>query len=383
MRNFKIYISVIILLFINFLFFFKYSSRYLEFGIYISIILLLLQFFVFQIKQRIDLSKKIQKNLGYSFIGFIIVLVVVSHFAVPLESLKVDRWSVISSFLQELSDGNYPYFAKSHRGNYPGPMPIYFLIASPFYYLGELSILSILGYLFVCVFLIKNIKKNKNTEFLFFYLFTSAFLIWEILTRSNLFTFTILIIVVLNEFINISSKKSLRFYSLAFLAGLLLSTRSIYVLPYIVFFLSSLIKREITFKELFLFGLIAVTAFISTFIPFIHFFNDDFFVMNPFIIQSSFLIPKFYIIIFIIITLFLTFLVKNKADRFFYSGISLFTAISIYAFYQLIHSGYKESFINGVIDISYFIFCVPFLIKYLLDVDHKIVFSKNLQLPKN
>jgi len=367
MKSLKINVSIVILLFINFIFFYKYSSRYTEFSIHISTILLIFQLFIFKFSNKIIISNKLKNIICYGLFSFIVSLVIISYFAIPIESLNVDRWSVISSFLTELYNGDYPYYAKSHMGNYPGPMPIYYLIASPFHLVGELSILSCLGYCILTAFLIKKVNVTENIKFLLFYMFTSVYLIWEITTRSNLFTFTILVLLVLDEFINLNNKNTLKFYGLALLTGLMLSTRSVYILPYIIFFLSSLINKEITFKKLFLFLSIALIAFISTFIPFMYFFYSDFLTMNPFIIQSSFLVPKFYTLIFILISILLAFLVKNKTDKFFYSGLSLFIAILIYAIYHLFNYGYEVSYINSKIDISYFIFCIPFLIKYLMD----------------
>ncbi len=367
MKSLKINTSIVILLFINFIFFYKYSSRYTEFAFHLSSILLIIQLLIFKFGNKIILTNSLKKIICYVLLSFIISIVIISYFTIPIELLNSDRWSVISSFLTEFHNGNYPYYAKSHLGNYPGPMPIYFLIALPFHLVGELSTLSCLGYCILTVFLIKKNKATENINFLLFYMFTSLYLIWEITTRSNLFTFTILVLLVLNEFTNLNNKNTLKFYGLAILTGLMLSTRSVYILPYLIFFLSSLINKEITFKKLFLFLSIALIAFISTFIPFIYFFYSDFFTMNPFIIQSSFLIPKFYTLIFILISILLAFLVKNKTDKFFYSGLSLFIAILIYAIYHLFNYGYEASYINSKIDISYFIFCIPFLIKYLMD----------------
>jgi hypothetical protein len=293
--------------------------------------------------------------------------VITSHFAIPPESLNVDRWSVISSFLTELYNGNYPYYAESHLGNFPGPMPVYFLIAAPFYEIGELSILSSLGYLIITTLVIIKIRKIENFNFLLFYFFTSLFLIWEITTRSNIFTYSFFALLVLNGYINPDNKNKFRFYGTAILTGLILSTRSVYILPYIIFFLSGLVNKEVTLKRFVSFVSLASLAFLSTFIPFIWLFKDDFFSMNPFIIQSSFLVPKLYIVFFISISVSLTFLVKNKTDKFFYSGISLFIAILIYFIYQMVKYGFEVSFFNSKTDISYFILCTPFLIKYLMD----------------
>ena len=365
MKTLKIYSSIFILIFVNFLFCFKYTSRITSFGIYISLFLVVLQFLFYIVSHKIILPNKHNYFICFSLIFFIIGIVVFSTLAIPLESLNVDRWSVISSFFTELINGRYPYFAKSFGGNYPGPMPMYFLISFPFYLVGELSILSCLGYCIFTFYLI-NKSNSENTKVLLFYLFTSLYLIWEITTRSNLFTFTVLVMFVLSDFMNVNSKSNVRFYGIAILTGLMLSTRSIYILPYIIFFFSSLLNKEIKLSKLIYFLIVVLIAFIFTFVPLLCFFYRDFFIMNPFIVQSSFLIPQFYILIFVLIALFLSFFVKNNSDKYFYSGICLFISILIYAIYHLINSGYEVSFINSKIDISYFIFCIPFLMRYLI-----------------
>lgn len=380
MKSLKGNIAVVILVFINFLFLFKYSSRYTDFGIYISGLILLAQFAVYRFRKHITSSVKSKEIICFGLLIGIVALVFISHFAIPVETLNVDRATVISSFLTELFNGDYPYFARSHMNNFPGPMPIYFLIAAPFYLLGELGILSALGYLAFVLLIRKKINSPQNLNFILFYFLTSAYLVWEITTRSNVFSFTTMLLFVLIAFLNLKSLHTTRFYILAILTGLLLSTRSVYIMVYFIFFISSLTNREITFKRLFIFLSIAVLAFAFSFIPFIVFFKDEFFKMNPFIVQSSFLIPSFYTVIFILISILLAFLVKTKIDKYFYSGLSLFIAILIYSIYHLVNFGYEESYIHSNVDISYFIFCIPFLVLYLLESEaqnkHEIEFLK-------
>lgn len=368
--NFKIYTSLAILLIVNLMFSFKYLSRLTDYGLYVSIFLVSLQFTVFKLTSKISISDHSKKNISFFFLFVLVCLISVSHFMIPLESLNVDRWSVISSFLTEFYNGNYPYYAKSHLGNYPGPMPVYFLIAAPFYIIGELSILSTLGYFLITLLFIKKVKQLANAEFLLFYLFTSLFLLWEITTRSNIFTYTLLTLLVLLEFSKLDTKNIRKFICVAVLTGLLLSTRSVYILPYIIFFLSSLLRKEIAFGLFVLFTSISIAAFATSFIPILWGYKDEFFVMNPFIIQSTFLIPKLYTLLFILISMMLSFFVKSIKDKVFYSGLSLFIAILIYSIYHVYNFGFQESLIESRVDISYFIFCVPFHIKFLMD--HKV-----------
>lgn len=274
--------------------------------------------------------------------------------------------------MNEFYAGNYPYYAKSHLGNYPGPMPIYFLIAAPFYWLGELSLLGALGYLIFSFFIFKNLS-NKNTPFLLLYLLSSLFMLWEIVTRSNVFTFSVFALLALHLFATLKDKKSATFYLIAILTGVMLSTRSVFILTYIIFFVSNFIKKEWAFKRLFVFVLIAMLSFFATFLPFVLFYENDFFTMNPFIIQSSFLIPKIYTILFMMMALLFSFIVKNTLDKYFYSGLTLFLAILIYSIYHIVLEGVEVAYMNSKIDLSYFIFCIPFLMKYLIEIRHSKV----------
>jgi len=366
MRKFKLQISILILLFINFIFSYKYISRYVDSGIYFSLFLFFFQLCVYLIQDRVKISFKQKSFFAYGFIGVILILVIIIHYTVDLSTLQVDRWSVISSFFTEFYNGDYPYFAKSHMGNFPGPMPVYFIISWPFYMLGELSILSCLGYCLYVFLVIKKYKSSNNLVFILIYLSTSLFLLWEIITRSNLFTFTIFVLFVLNEYSYYYKFKKNKFYIMAIITGLLLSTRSVYILPYLIFFLSSLINKEISLKKLLVYISIMFIAFVSSFLPLVYFFKDDFFKMNPFIIQSSFFLPTIFSFIFIFIAFFLAFLVKSKSDKFFFSGISLFVTILIYSIYIVITNGFYDSLFGSSIDISYFIFCIPFLMTYLI-----------------
>ncbi len=310
------------------------------------------------------------RYVSFLFLIFLLGVAIVSHYYVPPQSLNVDRDSVINSFLTQVFNGNYPYFAKSQMGNYPGPMPVYFLIALPFQLIGELNILSTLGYVIFFLMLIMQPFKPKFPVLILFV--TSLFVYWEIATRSNLFTNSLIILLVIIFFLRINKNNlNKRFFSSALLTGLFLSTRSVFILVYIVTFFSSYLRKEMKFKSLVKYSLIALAVFILTFLPLILFFKKDFFMMNPFIIQSAFLIPKGYIFIFILISVGFSFYVKSDIDTYFYSGVSLFVSIAIYFLYHLSNTGFYNTLYASNADISYFIFCVPFLFYFINNTDLK------------
>ena len=231
MKSLKICSSYVILLLINFLFCYKYLSRYTEYGLLVSIALLGIQILFINYRQWVVMRFEKVKLFAYGFIALLTGFVLFSHYKIDVESLNVDRWSVISSFLTEALQGNYPYYAKSHVGNHPGPMPVYFLIAMPFYLLGELSILSALGYVIFIGLLIRQIQSNNKSQILLFLLASSLFVLWEIATRSNVFTYSLIILFSLTFFLSIDKNTyNFKFFLSAILTGLLLSTRSVFIL---------------------------------------------------------------------------------------------------------------------------------------------------------
>ncbi len=245
-------------------------------------------------------------------------------------------------------------------------MPVYFLIAMPFYFIGELNILSVAGYILLIILIKRSSGSHADKGFLLIYLITSSFAYWEIAVRSNVLTYTVLTLLVL-----VFAEKKLRlggggFIIPAILSGLMLSTRSVYIMPYIIYFFPILFQRKIRPGSFFVFSGIAILSFLLSFVPFIVFFPDEFCQMNPFIIQSTFLVPLSYTVIFISITIVLSFFVKNSHAKFFYSGLSLFIGVLIYSLYHISRVGLEWAFMQSKIDISYFIFCIPFLMLYLI-----------------
>jgi hypothetical protein len=95
---------------------------------------------------------------------------------------------------------------------------------------------------------------------------------------------------------------------------LLLSTRNVFVIPYIVAFLYLLRSGQLNFAQVFKIGIVATLTFVLTFLPFVYNHMADFMVMNPFVIQSSFLMPLGWSLGCIALSLLGYFVVKNPPD---------------------------------------------------------------------
>lgn len=294
-------------------------------------------------------------------IAIFVIAVLGAHQYLDPTSLQVDRWSVIASFIDAWNEGSYPYTAVSHLGNHPGPMPFYFVVAAPFYAIGELSWLSVTGYILVLIYLLRSSNRSASW-YLLAYLLTAPFVWWEIAVRSNIFTYTVLFLSAL-MLMERWYEQGLSYALIpAILIGLLLSTRSVYILPLILFFLPILLNDYRQYRRLVVIGLVIVGAFVMTFIPLIIRYGSMFYEMNPFVIQSSFLVPRAMILLFIGISIGLAYRIRQAEDRYYYGGLSLFIAIVFYGAYCVFRYGFYDAYWNSKIDLSYFLFCVPFLL---------------------
>jgi hypothetical protein len=360
-------ISVFIIFFINIIFSIKYFSRYTEYAT--ILILCMTIFYLFSIYNRKINNAKIHLKL---VILFFICYVIGSLFVVskiPMQSLNVDRWSVITSFWDNYFRGEYVYYARSHHNNYPGPMPFYFIIALPFYLIREFAYLPLIG-IGLFIFTIFQTKgKPKITNFVLIFLFTSPIFLWETIYRSAIFLNATLILLYLLYLRKIDKKST--HWVIGIVGGLLLSTRNVFILPYLLAFGYYFKVQEISFKQIVKIGFIMILTFALTFIPFVWNHSSDFFKMNPFIIQSSFLIPRQYSLLFSLLALLGIIFVKNNRDIVFATNIVLFFTICIYAIYCIKTVGFESAYFGSKIDVSYFIFCLPFALYNLLEYEIK------------
>ena len=361
-------ISLVLFLFVNFLFTYKYLERFTPWAALLSVSVSI--FYIVLYRNR-NILKFINKKIEISLIVIFIVACLVIWKKVPIETLNVDRWSVISSFWDSYFANEYAYFAKSFAGNPPGPMPFYFILALPFYLVGELGFLSIIGILFFYWLMCYNRVNFIIRGLVLLLILSSFFNLWEVICRSNIFFNASL---VLGSLIYILNQKVFTHKTLiisGIFIGLLISTRNVFVISYIICFLYLWRVKAIQFKQLTILGIISLLIFTITFIPFIYEHLEDFKQMNPFIVQSTFLIPFEYTILFVLMAIGTSFLCKNKNDVYFYNAIILFVSILIYLIYYICLQGFTQSFTNSTVDISYFIFCIPFAFWFLAYNDSK------------
>lgn len=348
---------------INFIFCIKYSNRITDWYLPFSILIAGIYFIIWNYKyllMRISFPKVFNAMLiGIFILGSYLVLS-----KVPIETLKVDRWSVITSFWETYFSGEYAYFAKANTGNPPGPMPFYFILALPFYALGELGLFSLLGIVIFYLLLKYSKIQNHIITSALLLLCLSMFYLWEIVGRSNIFTNSVFVLFSIVFFHKQKELTLNRIVITGILTGLFLSTRNVFAIPYLIAFLFAWKTNRITFWKLILMGTIAILTFATTFLPFVIGHLEDFKTMNPFLVQSTFLIPFGYTLGFIAMAVIFGFLCAKVEDVYFFSGLTLFISIAVYFIYHIINTGFATAYYGSIVDISYFILCIPFLLYY-------------------
>jgi hypothetical protein len=361
-------IGFLIFSFVNILFSAKYFSRITDYYWALAIVVLFMHALLFY---KGAVLKRFIKNYTIVNISLLIVFCIfcfVVFKKIPVEMLNVDRWSVITSFWDTYFNGEYVYYAQSHmNNNNPGAMPIYFVLALPFYYSGELGYFAMMG-IIVFYLTMRYLKVEKSIQTLFLLLLmTSPFYLYEIMVRSPLFLNASLIAFSILFFFHLKNYQSFKNQIIiSILFGLSLSTRNVFALCYIILFIYCLKNKKIDIISTIKIGLLTVTVFALTFLPFIIGHFDDFTKMNPFILQSSSLMPFRWVLVATACSAILFLLCKKDSDVIFYSGVSLLITIGLYFAYQIITNSFEIAYQGSNADIAYFIMCTPFFLCYML-----------------
>ena len=142
-------IQLMIFLFINGIFVFKYSQRTC-FNPYLCTIAYL--FFLTIIVSTIRRISHI--NYKYATIILLLcicILITIILIKVSPLSINVDRWSATTYFLDALFSGIYPYGVVTHVGNYSSPFPLWHYLNIPFWILKDVGI-GLFAFLFLLVY---------------------------------------------------------------------------------------------------------------------------------------------------------------------------------------------------------------------------------------
>ncbi len=351
------WLPLILLAFINALFTYKYSIRISQYAFALTAIYSML-FVSIPFIVKLILHEKLSRIFLYTVIAVYCLADIYFIYATDPLKLNVDRWSVITSFWDYGFSGKFPYQAKSHLGNAPGPFPFYFVMALPFYFMHQIGYFSLAGLFVLLYFIFRQKADIKEKASITMLVLLSTSVIWELTTRSTMLVNSSLILVYAWWLLSIKvfNVKNLIIGGIA--GGLLLSTRSLVLIPLVVIY-SNLFLKERKWKEALILGTVLTITFILTLLPFALWDYKLFILYNPLTLQGDFL-PGPVIPIFMLLCLIVGLFIKVRANIYFYCGLMLFLIMAIYFVYRMITVD-ASAFMEDKIDISYFIFSMPFL----------------------
>ncbi len=376
-KNKKI-VNIILISIINILFTFKYLGRLnnkiilitglvafciLPFVLYVfSKFANSKEIFLFENKIKIFNNRYV---LGLTLSILLTISSIIFFVVYPQNRLNIDRYEMIDLFWDNFLCGKCPYCPRTIYSNIPGPFPFYFYISLPFYLIGEIGLLPLISVL-AFVFLMHSNKKNityGNMFFVIILFFSSPAVLYEIFTRSTIFFNSLIFLIFCICIINIKKNhKIIPVLLTGLLSGLLLSTRTVF-LVFLLMFMVFLCKEKIAKKNILSILSIALLAFLFTFLPVFLICKREFFLYNPFVVQST-LAPIFFVIPVTVLSVIISYFIKEENTFYFFCGI-VFFIFFIGHWLTALNYGFFKSLIEGI-DISYSCFSLPFLFYSLL-----------------
>jgi hypothetical protein len=363
-QTWKNILSIALFSFVNMLFILKYASRIGT----APALALLCAYALFCAIASVLAARLPERRFKRGF-GLACAAAFTISFLVALRFIKVDvimndRWSVINEFFDHLFRGIYPYLAQSNQANQPGPFPFYFVVVFPFYLIKEIGVVSLFAFLALFAVLARQGAPARTLVLQTALLVTSPALAYEIAARSTVFvnmTLVVLYMYWLEKKVLPGARR--RLWLPAILGGFLLSTRAVTAIPLACYLSYSLLRR----KELFAYAKLAAgmaAGFCITFVPLMFWGWHAFTQKNPLLLQSCFSpLPLTAAAMVAAVTggLF----VRRFETCLLLCGGIVFAVVAVATILFGLEFGWQKGFYESKFDISYFIFCVPFLVASL------------------
>lgn len=359
------FVPFLLYLFVNSLFVLKYVAKtsYSPLIALIFYVLIISGVFLFaNSRYWIQLNEKHFKILTIGALLLIISGIVFLLIRVDPYSVRVDRWSAVTFFLDSLLQGNYPYAAHTHVSstNFPSPFPVWYVINLPFYLLGDVGY-GLIAFIIVTTILVWNLLKSYKGTFLFvlFFALSPAYW-WEVLVRSDSLSNAFLVFGMIVWFYVKGFTLKDNFRTAVVICGIAAATRLSAVLPLALFFFKPYtgldIKHKIAFPTVILFF-----VFIA-FSPFIFWEGGIFFQRNPFMSQTSVGSP-YILLAMVLLGIFMALRIDNLEKFFLQVQLFMFVFILASQIGLIVTRGIQGSiFADSTYDISYFSLLLPYAV---------------------
>ena len=352
----------ILLVIINTLFMIKYGVRYIGSHAYVLAIIMLIGCMVLLFAGPVIFNKLGRRASAVFFIALVfcsIVFNILVDASIKPESIKVDRWSAITSWDKKILRGEYPYEARTHLGGIVSGLPGLFLITLPFYFMGDVGYFqaaTLLLFGLVCAMVLKADKRVP--AFLLFSL--SIGFLWEIFVRSEIggnAVLAILCMIILEQYRGRQTVKTMILCGA--ILGCLMAMRTVFIVPCALYLVRWLDFRKIGRTAAFAITLLMV--FCLLLFPFIAWDMHKFLSNNPFHEQSD-KMPLGLAACFIAGAVACGFFARSFERAVLASGYLLFGLISSGFLIKIFKAGFTQAFWGSGFDISYFMMALPFLV---------------------
>lgn len=362
--------QLILYLFVNILFIFKYLTRTevsvpLITALYISGIL---GFVYLYFKWSPKVSEKLFKYSSLVLLSITLILIALALLYIDPYTVRVDRWSAVSFFLEGLFNGEYPYGIHTHvsETNFPSPFPLWHVINIPFYLLGDVGI-GLIFFLIITFVTVKIYFNSYRKAFLFLVLLIlSPAYWWEVAVRSDSLSNGFLVLTFILWYTKKGYSVDKNFWLTIILCGIIASTRLSAVLPVALFLFAQYIQTNWLKKILFPLSILAFVLVV--FMPFVLWTIDGtyvFFTRNPFMSQTSVGNPV-SLIIMIVAGIIFALKWKNTDEYFEYAASFMFIFMAGSQLSLIMTRGISGSFFtDSTYDLSYFTLYLPYTLMAL------------------
>ncbi len=334
-------ISLLILLFVNIRFLIDYSSSRGFSPIILIIVFVVLFIGIIYAQDRI--FKPEEQIVNKNFVYVVLVLILASlAFDFAVNSNRGISYFTAFNWLTNMGNGIYPYNNNSYSYN----LPFLYYLDSPFYLMGDIRIIGLFG-LALFLLLLPGYSFNKKE----LVIRTSTLLLLPLIyfeitvggdTLANIVV-ALIIIFLMDKFLD-PDKIDIRFIFFSVLFGIILCTRLLILVPFI---LSILFFFRYNIKNLLLFALISLLICFSVLVPFMRWDYTSFVTFGPFTGNLATLSVWVYVLLFIVVV-YTGWMISDLQELLFASGVILFFVSMIF--------GRNET------GISELVVAIPFLI---------------------
>ena len=240
--------QLILYLFVNILFIFKYLTR-TEISVPLITVLYIsgiLGFVYLYFKWSPKVSEKLFKYSSFVLLSITLILIAVGLLYIDPYTVRVDRWSAVSFFLEGLFNGEYPYGIHTHvsETNFPSPFPLWHVINIPFYLLGDVGI-GLIFFLIITFVTVKIYFNSYRKAFFFLILLIlSPAYWWEVAVRSDSLSNGFLVLTFILWYTKKGYSVDKNFWLTIILCGIIASTRLSAVLPVALFLFAQYIQTN-------------------------------------------------------------------------------------------------------------------------------------------